>query len=77
MLGAVGVDGWEPGLGKGCWSISEVQRPGKQRSGLLLGLHVEQEEKSFWQVALETQKVAEQQRQSFGFLAAPVGGWLA
>lgn len=47
MLGAVVVDGWELVLGKGCWNISEVQKPGKWRSGLLLGLYVEQEEKNF------------------------------
>lgn len=76
VLGAAGVGGWELGLGRGCWNISEVQKPGKRRSGLLLGLHVEQEEKSFWQVVLERQKVAEQLGKSFGFLAAPVGGWL-
>lgn len=77
MLGAVGVGGWEPGLGRGCWNICEVQKPGKgRRSGLLLGLHVEQEEKSFWLVVLERLKVAEQLGKSFGFLAALAGGWL-
>lgn len=73
-MGAVVVGGWELGLGTGCWSIVEVQKPGNWRSGLLPGLYVGQEEKSFWQVALERLKAAEQLGQSFGFLAALVGG---
>jgi len=47
VLGAVVVDGWEPVWGRGCWSISEVRKPAKRRSELLLGLHAEQEEKNF------------------------------
>lgn len=52
MLGVVVVDGWELVLGKGCWSIAEVQKPGSWRAGLLLGLHAGREEKNFWQVVL-------------------------
>lgn len=39
-------------------------------------MRAEQEERSFWRVVLERLKVAEQLGKSFGFLAAPEGGWL-
>lgn len=75
--GAAGAGGWEPGAGTGCWRIAEEQRPANRSSGLLRGWRVEQEEKNFWQVVLERQRVAEWPGQDSGCPAVPAGGWLA
>lgn len=70
MWGAVEGGGWVPVLGEGYWSISEKQKPGKkQRSGLPLHLHADQEAKDFWRLVLERPMVVEQLEQNLGFLA--------